>query len=482
MAQTNFNVGAIANDGTGDALRDAFIAQQAMNTDLYTNKVDKVVGKDLSENDFTDALKDKLDNLNANAEENIQADWLQDDDTQDDYIKNKPEQLFASVGHFHYNDLATQTTPLVVLPSVPKKLTNDALGDFTTSEFAPYGVSSVWETSTNSLTFSPLDLGDEGRIRFDLLLTSTSPSQTFALYVKFGVGSASEYDMLVSKWVEKDAVTDGQIIRELSFSIDNEDWLFNVADIYILSDDDASVKVNGWYIPIIRKSINVVSIEGDFLSNDISTYTPATTPLAGTELALIDDGTGFKKVAVSEFVGDLQSVTDNGNSTTNDITTGKITTPMVQMPEGSFSVQIYPVELTANRKLEAPDKNGIIATIADVNLKLDKDFSTLPNATLPLDFTETIAVRQTGTTKQVEISELNKSFVFTIELIDYLTVDFYAPAKLKINSIEKITSTPSITILVSDDPYTLGNLINTGRKITINSDSVGVVNLTGNYE
>lgn len=37
------------------------------------------------------------------------------------------------------------------------------------------------------------------------------------------------------------------------------------------------------------------------LSNDISTYTPATTPLAGTELALIDDGTGFKKVAVSDL-------------------------------------------------------------------------------------------------------------------------------------------------------------------------------------
>jgi len=50
--------------------------------------------------------------------------------------------------------------------------------------------------------------------------------------------------------------------------------------------------------------------ESEVLSNDISTYTSATTPLAGTELALIDDGTGFKKVAVSEFGGN-STIEDN---------------------------------------------------------------------------------------------------------------------------------------------------------------------------
>jgi len=296
MAQTNFNVGAIANDGTGDALRDAFIAQQAMNTDLYTNKVDKVVGKGLSENDFTTILKDKLDNLNANAEENIQADWLQDDDTADDYIKNKPDQLFASVGHFHYNDLATHTTPLVVLPSVPKKLTNDTLGIGTEKDFAPYGVADVWETTDNAFTFSPLDLGDQAQIRFDFLLSSTSPSQKFTLYIKFGVGSPSEYDMLVSSWVEKDVITYGQIIRELSFSIDNEDWLFNPAEIYILSDDDASVKVNGWYVPIIRKSVNVIDFNSDPLKLDkVST--------SGVERAYIINADGSQGTKATSEIG-----------------------------------------------------------------------------------------------------------------------------------------------------------------------------------
>ena len=53
-------------------------------------KVDTVAGKGLSENDFTDTLKDKLDGIEANAEVNVQADWNEADNTKDDYIKNKP--------------------------------------------------------------------------------------------------------------------------------------------------------------------------------------------------------------------------------------------------------------------------------------------------------------------------------------------------------------------------------------------------------
>jgi hypothetical protein len=89
MAQENFNV-SLPNDGLGDALRAAFVKQQAMNTELYGDKVDKVTGKDLSTNDFTNALKAKLDGIQNFAEVNVQPNWLQTDVTADDYIKNKP--------------------------------------------------------------------------------------------------------------------------------------------------------------------------------------------------------------------------------------------------------------------------------------------------------------------------------------------------------------------------------------------------------
>lgn len=55
-----------------------------------TDKVEKVSGKGLSANDFTNELKSKLDGIAAGAEVNVQADWNQTTDTADDYIKNKP--------------------------------------------------------------------------------------------------------------------------------------------------------------------------------------------------------------------------------------------------------------------------------------------------------------------------------------------------------------------------------------------------------
>jgi hypothetical protein len=45
------------------------------------------------------------------------------------------------------------------------------------------------------------------------------------------------------------------------------------------------------------------------LTNDLTDYTSATTPLAGTELALVEQGGTFKKVAVSEFGGGGSSET-----------------------------------------------------------------------------------------------------------------------------------------------------------------------------
>lgn len=56
----------------------------------FDRKVDKVSGKGLSKNDFTDALKTKLDGIEEEAEKNVQSDWNQSDNTKDDFIKNKP--------------------------------------------------------------------------------------------------------------------------------------------------------------------------------------------------------------------------------------------------------------------------------------------------------------------------------------------------------------------------------------------------------
>lgn len=54
------------------------------------NKVDKVSGKGLSANDYTNTEKTKLAGIAPGAEVNVQSDWNQSNASADDFIKNKP--------------------------------------------------------------------------------------------------------------------------------------------------------------------------------------------------------------------------------------------------------------------------------------------------------------------------------------------------------------------------------------------------------
>jgi hypothetical protein len=65
MAQIIHNI-STPNDGDGDKLRVAFDHQNQMNTELYTNKVDKLDGYGLSENNLTDELVATIENLTTN--------------------------------------------------------------------------------------------------------------------------------------------------------------------------------------------------------------------------------------------------------------------------------------------------------------------------------------------------------------------------------------------------------------------------------
>ena len=71
-------------------------AQVTVGEALYT-KVDKISGKGLSTNDFTDTYKTKLDGIASGAEVNVQADWDVTNTSSDAYIKNKPGNATQSV-------------------------------------------------------------------------------------------------------------------------------------------------------------------------------------------------------------------------------------------------------------------------------------------------------------------------------------------------------------------------------------------------
>lgn len=272
MSQQIINI-STPDDGLGDVLRNGFDKTNQNFTELYNGKVDKVTGKGLSENDFTDADKAKLDGIEAGAEVNVQADWGETDPTADSFILNKPPSLYSAFGYFHYADLDTQTTPLALVASTPLQLINDTLGAFTNEDQAPYGISGVWDKPADSLDFSQLSIGDAVLFRADLSISTTSVNQNLQLYIKFGIGTPSEYDLLIDSWNEKSVVTFKHFLKDISFSIDNEDWRTAPAKIYILSDHNGSVKVNGWYIPIIRKSVNLIDFYSDPSKQDKLTET-----------------------------------------------------------------------------------------------------------------------------------------------------------------------------------------------------------------
>lgn len=54
-----------------------------------------------TDNNFTDADKNKLGGIEAGAEANVQADWAQTDTSADDYIKNKPANLVQDPDYVH---------------------------------------------------------------------------------------------------------------------------------------------------------------------------------------------------------------------------------------------------------------------------------------------------------------------------------------------------------------------------------------------
>ena len=57
------------------------------------SKVDKISGKQLSENDFTSVLLQKLNGIQQEAEVNVQANWAQTSDLDDSFIQNKPTDV-----------------------------------------------------------------------------------------------------------------------------------------------------------------------------------------------------------------------------------------------------------------------------------------------------------------------------------------------------------------------------------------------------
>lgn len=163
-----------------------------------------------------------------------------------------PTLSTLAIGFADYNDLATQSTAIVVPnTSTFVDLTNDELGPFTNKTFLPSGVTDVWDESTNLFDWAELALGDMVDIRIDIEVTTTSANQEILLSLQLATGGFS-YEIPYAHLVFKSSGV-YQINRYNGIYIGDTNTKDNGGKFRIKSDGNATVVVNGWYCKVILR-------------------------------------------------------------------------------------------------------------------------------------------------------------------------------------------------------------------------------------
>ncbi len=149
-------------------------------------------------------------------------------------------------GYFQYNDLATQSTALVVLASGGfTDLPNDELGAQTLKTFAPVGVTDLWDATAGEFDWSELKLGDTIEVRLDIVVETSSPNTEIQVELFLGGGTFS-IPFVTEKTLK--SATSHRLIRYSSFSIDSTFVLNGGGTFAISTSDDCDVVVNGWFL------------------------------------------------------------------------------------------------------------------------------------------------------------------------------------------------------------------------------------------
>ena len=198
--------------GETGSFDDSELSNYALKSEIpdISGKVDKVNGKSLSTNDFTDDLKSKLDGIATGAEVNVQSDWNETTTTSDAYIKNKPSLATVATSG-SYNDLSNKPT----IPSVDGFIKNISLA---TSTETLYIVGSTSKTgSTTSLNTSSTDVYISGG---EVYAASDERLKDFGENVEIDFNKLSEIPKVYYSWKDDEEKrqmigTSAQKLREI---------------------------------------------------------------------------------------------------------------------------------------------------------------------------------------------------------------------------------------------------------------------------
>lgn len=150
---------------------------------------------------------------------------------------------------FDYNDTATASTRISHTGGATNTyLTNNGAGAFSNS-YNPNGFDDVWDVSNNQFDFSSLKIGDTVSIRIDIVVGLSVNNQTSDIVFDMAIGSGSDYQLQIDHFYFKQ-LGDQNVTVQIDLYIGNAATNNFPAKLKFLSDDDADIQVNGWFVTV----------------------------------------------------------------------------------------------------------------------------------------------------------------------------------------------------------------------------------------
>ena len=164
--------------------------------------------------------------------------------------KSEIESLQQQIGYADYNDLITNAMPIAVPSNTWMKVTNDTLGAQTRVRL-PIDVTKVWDPATNRLTFTELPVDTMLNLRVDLNVTTSSANQIVRLRANMAIGGTSPFTLETNESLFRSSGAH-KVFREIPFYIGSEDMRTHPGEFEIFSDSPITVRVQGWYLSVVK--------------------------------------------------------------------------------------------------------------------------------------------------------------------------------------------------------------------------------------
>ena len=186
--------------------------------------------------------------------------------------QNNSNNPINSIGYFYYDN----SGPYVPVDDGDLSVENDTEGIETDNLNTPYGVDKLWNSDTNRFDFSQLSVGDTIDVRVDFEVQTSIINEEISLTAFIGSGLES-YSIKFFGRTFKNTATYAVISAEFSICI-KSDSLKNDTNSYIgvNASNTTLFRIKGYYIRVLRKSLNLYQIEnGDGSSTNLSSsFTP----------------------------------------------------------------------------------------------------------------------------------------------------------------------------------------------------------------